>query len=100
MYHIDGAPMEVDISITMTETRQLTRQDIDNMENLGVDQLIGIGDNGNVDSVRTNNRIPSHFTGIASRYDSSAGDGVGFNQKYRITGGGLGRDGITATDND
>ena len=65
-----------------------------------VDQLIGIGDNGNVDSVRTNNRIPSHFTGIASRYDSSAGDGVGFNQKYRITGGGLGRDGITATDND
>tara|TARA_Y100000004_G_scaffold197173_1_gene270193 strand:- start:4396 stop:5415 length:1020 start_codon:yes stop_codon:yes gene_type:complete len=100
MYHIDGAPMEVDISITMTETRQLTRQDIDNMENLGVDQLIGIGDSGNVASVATNNRIPSHFTGIASRYDSSAGDGVGFNQKYKITGGGFGRDGVTATDND
>jgi len=42
MFHRDGAPLEVDVSISYQETRTLTRTDIDGLEegSFGVDRGI------------------------------------------------------------
>ena len=46
MFHRDGAPFEVDISISYQETRTLTRQDIKELEEGSLGSNRGIDDNG------------------------------------------------------
>ena len=46
MFHRDGAPFEVDISVSYQETRTLTRTDIDDLEEGSLGSNRGIDENG------------------------------------------------------
>lgn len=46
MFHRDGAPLEVDISVSYQETRTLTRTDIDDLEEGSLGSNRGIDENG------------------------------------------------------
>jgi hypothetical protein len=46
MFHEDGAPLEVDVSLSYQETRALTRTDIDNLNEESLDENRGIDENG------------------------------------------------------